>query len=212
MSLLLDLNNPLGIKQPNGPVPWQGSDPKNPKDSKGHARFLAQRWSVRAGVRILYRYAARGNDTIERILAVWAPTSDTQGSIPGGVPNCPAKYANFVRIRAKVRENQPLELFVRRQSGLLVRTRGGGAVPSPDLGAPTVMLDPRAAERCLRVLTAMAIYEVGHANAEHLDWREFSLGILLYQHSTGAERLKGMDEIGMGRVVDKDWDAGRTIA
>ena len=86
------LNNPVCIKgDPRDP--WRGSDGL---DERGHAKFVASRWCVRAWLKTLLEKERNRKVTLRRLIRDYAPADDTVGSIPGAAPNRPDYYAEAV--------------------------------------------------------------------------------------------------------------------
>ena len=104
-------NNYLNVK--NGSDPWQDAGGKTARtDERGHAVFADPTYGVRAGIILLRSYFFKHNlRTIAEILARWAPASDTVGSLPGGPPNSPLEYSNFVSARLALGPNVKLDIF-----------------------------------------------------------------------------------------------------
>lgn len=94
MSVLgIDNRNPLNIKQSER-NPWEGSAGA---DKAGHAIFRHEIYGIRAACRILARYQLeKGCKTLVDYLRIWAPASDTLGSVQGQPQNSPESYAAFV--------------------------------------------------------------------------------------------------------------------
>ncbi len=61
-------NNPLNIRFYNLNK-WQGQI----GDSRGFCKFFNMTYGIRAGIIILKKYIARGEDTIFKIIRIWAP-------------------------------------------------------------------------------------------------------------------------------------------
>lgn len=98
------LLNPLAVKTPSS-GPWDG---QTGKDNRGHAIFDDARWGIRAGCKILSRYyRERGARTLNDIFRIYAPASDTVGSIPGNPGNQPNKYAAYVAGRIGIGPDTP---------------------------------------------------------------------------------------------------------
>jgi murein DD-endopeptidase MepM/ murein hydrolase activator NlpD len=110
---------PTGIKNKNylnvknGASPWLDTGGKNSKtDSRGHAIFTDPAYGIRAGILLLRTYFFTHNlRTIAEILARWAPSTDTIGSLPGAPQNSPLEYSQFVSGRMGIGYNQRLEIF-----------------------------------------------------------------------------------------------------
>jgi len=123
--------NLLNVKQ-NPANPWRYS---TGADSRGHTIFPSFPKGLRAGIITLRTYwTTHRLRTVADILARWAPSSDTIGSIPGAPPNSPAAYARFVSERMGVSPTSGLMLF-----------RDNGEV--------------RSAEQLFALVAAMATYE-----------------------------------------------------
>ena len=123
-------NNPLNIKS----GAWKG---KTGSDARGHSIFDDPAYGIRAAAYNLRVYfIKRRLDTVAKILARWAPTSDTIGSLPGAPPNSPRDYSLFVQKRTGLAPNKRLRLF----------TPSGQINDAVQLGA---------------LLQAMAEYEIG---------------------------------------------------
>lgn len=100
--------NLLNVKQ-NPSNPWRYSIGH---DSRMHAIFPAFHKGIRAGIITLRTYWRTHNlRTVAGILARWAPSTDTIGSIPGAPPNSPADYARFVQSRTGIAPNDRLMTF-----------------------------------------------------------------------------------------------------
>lgn len=126
MTLGQKYNNPLCIKAndwndraswgENSRVcredPWRGSTPEI-MDLRGHAIFTEIRYGIRAAVYTLWKKSRNGKSTLASVCADWAPSSDTQGSIPGGKANDPKSYANYVAESLGIRAETPLDIFSR---------------------------------------------------------------------------------------------------
>ncbi len=122
MTILIHWKNPLGIKQP-GRQTWRGSgqlvfgEKENDwqflkKDKRSHAVFCHELYCFRAGCRILANFMLRHNcDTLAKITERYAPSLDTQGSVPGGTPNKPSDYARFLAQRCDIQWDEPFSLF-----------------------------------------------------------------------------------------------------
>jgi murein DD-endopeptidase MepM/ murein hydrolase activator NlpD len=104
-------NNYLNLK--NGPSPWLDADGKDSRtDERGHAVFRNPAYGVRAGLlQLRIYYFTHQLRTIAQILARWAPSSDTVGSLPGAPQNSPKEYSTFVAGRMGISFNQQLDLF-----------------------------------------------------------------------------------------------------
>lgn len=148
-------NNYLNLK--NGTSRWMDADGKESKtDSRGHAVFTDPVYGVRAGILLLRTYFFTHNlRTIAEILSRWAPATDTEGSIPGGKPNQPLEYSNFVSKRMGIRFDQKLELFNEDKSignvgqlrelffAMAANEIGGGfKVPLKDFNAGLELVQP----------------------------------------------------------------------
>lgn len=143
-------NNPLNVKQ--GQSAWNGS---TGKDARGHAIFASVPWGVRAAIRTLAQYQlVHKRWSLDTIMARWAPSSDTIGSIAGNKPNQPKTYAGFVADRIGIDKNSSIRLF--RDNG--------------DVLNECVLY---------AVVSAMAIYENGHGYK--LDFEDFQEGVALYR-------------------------------
>jgi hypothetical protein len=92
------------------------------RDSRGHHIFPSFPKGLRAGIIDLRsKFTRRKLRTISSILAVWAPSSDTIGSLPGAPKNSPADYSRFVAGRMGIGANDTLMTF-----------REDGQIRSPD--------------------------------------------------------------------------------
>lgn len=99
--------NLLNVKQ--GSDPWKYS---TGKDGKGHTIFPSYAKGLRAGIITLRTYYVTHKlRTIADILARWAPTTDTVGSIPGAPANSPAAYSQFVAKRMGIKPTDRLLTF-----------------------------------------------------------------------------------------------------
>lgn len=145
----MEKNNPLWIKNDKR-NPWKGS---TGTDARGHAIFSAPEWGIRAAVRSLAAKYAAGKRSLLAICSSWAPSSDTQGSIPGGTPNNPSEYATFCARWLDVGVNTDLQLFDERGT-------------------------PRDIERVYLLVDAMAQYE--HGRGYVLPSSALLMGIALY--------------------------------
>lgn len=67
-------NNPGNIRK--GPEKWQGLAPESDQSDPAFWRFLAPEWGIRAIVRILRTYQARGLVTVRSIIGRWAPPTE----------------------------------------------------------------------------------------------------------------------------------------
>lgn len=94
--------NPLNIK---GRDHWLG---KIANDSRGHCIFESPEYGIRAGMRTLQSKWINCKRTIAAIISEWAPSSDTQGSMPGRPANDPDDYAGYVARRAGIGEHAAL--------------------------------------------------------------------------------------------------------
>ena len=128
-SLLINLNNWCAVKQVGEAVgynpvdDWDGSglwtylgSHISPawilKDLRGHAAFKNPLYSIRAACRILQQYRVRrGLRTLNEIFHVWAPETDTVGSVPGGPNNDPNNYASIVALGVGHPQDHDLNLF-----------------------------------------------------------------------------------------------------
>jgi len=100
--------NPLNVKAPRQPY-WKG---QVDRDSRGHAVFDDLRFGIRAGIIILRSYwTVHDLQTIEQILARWAPVTDTIGSLAGAAQNDPGDYAIFVAKRVGISPRTKLDIF-----------------------------------------------------------------------------------------------------
>lgn len=81
-------------------------------DSKGHHIFPSFAKGLRAGLITLRSYYVKHElRTIYKILARWAPATDTIGSIPGAPANAPALYAKAVARRMGLKPTDQLMTF-----------------------------------------------------------------------------------------------------
>jgi hypothetical protein len=67
-------NNPGNIRR--GGERWQGLAPDSAQTDPAFWRFLAPEWGIRAIVRILRTYQARGLVTVRGIIGRWAPPTE----------------------------------------------------------------------------------------------------------------------------------------
>jgi hypothetical protein len=89
--------------------PWLGS---LGSDAVGHAIFVHELYSARAALMDLsHDIVLDGQRTLAALFAEYAPASDTQGSIPGGLRNDPNDEAVFVARRAGIAITTPIVLF-----------------------------------------------------------------------------------------------------
>jgi hypothetical protein len=101
-------NNPLNIKWANPDNPaalWKGS---SGYDDRGHAIFADPAMGIRAAMRSLQSKWLNGKRTIRAIIADWAPSDDTVGSLAGTAPNDPDSYAGFVAGHSGLLVDDPL--------------------------------------------------------------------------------------------------------
>lgn len=92
------------------------------RDDRGHHIFPSFPKGLRAGIIDLRtKFTKRKLRTIASILAVWAPSTDTIGSLPGAPKNSPADYSRFVAGRMGIGPNDTLMTF-----------REDGQIRSPD--------------------------------------------------------------------------------
>jgi hypothetical protein len=107
------------------------------RDSRGHHIFPSFPKGLRAGIIDLRsKFTRRKLRTISSILAVWAPSTDTIGSLPGAPKNSPADYSRFVAGRMGIGPNDTLMTF-----------REDGQIRSP--------------EQLYALVSAMVAYENG---------------------------------------------------
>lgn len=102
MTIGIDNHNPFNIKG-NVRDPWHGM---TGLDQYGHAVFTDQVYSVRALVRILWKYWHKhGVNNLHEFAARYAPENDPNAD------NVPSDYAMFLSIRTGTRTDEPIELF-----------------------------------------------------------------------------------------------------
>jgi|GEM_PF-2049466 len=82
------------------------------RDDKGHHIFPSFPKGLRAGIIDLRtKFVKRKLRTIFDVISVYAPASDTIGSIPGAQPNSPSQYSNFVAMRMGISTADVLMTF-----------------------------------------------------------------------------------------------------
>lgn len=91
-------HNPGNIERTG--TQWQGMAADQSADPR-FVVFVAPEWGLRAMVRILRNYAARGLRSIREIVGTWAPTAE----------NDTAAYVRAVSQSVGVDPDQPLDLF-----------------------------------------------------------------------------------------------------
>ena len=107
MTIGITNHNPFNVKQPNRASGWLGTDLARQPTQK-HAVFLHPVFSVRAACRQLANYERnKGADTLIKKLAIWAPSDDTLGSLPGQPQNNPHEAAEFIAQRIRLNTGQP---------------------------------------------------------------------------------------------------------
>lgn len=107
MSIASKYHNPGCIKNdPNNM--WRGSTGSDPA---GHAIFEKVRWCFRAMLISIAKKERNGKFTILKLMYDWSPQNDTIGSIAGGKPNRPDKYAEFVAKRAGIGTKEQFDIF-----------------------------------------------------------------------------------------------------
>lgn len=88
---------------------WEGSIGV---DDKGHAIFCHEMYSARGVCRVLAKYQIhRGCQTIQQMIARYAPADDTVGSVAGAPPNQPSAYADFIGKRTGWSVDRPKIFF-----------------------------------------------------------------------------------------------------
>lgn len=87
------LNNPGCIRDLNDSVDWKG---KIGVDETKHVIFDTLLNGSRALWRVIEQKLSHGHDTPKSFAKSYADSADTQGSIPGGKPNQPDKYAAYI--------------------------------------------------------------------------------------------------------------------
>lgn len=128
-------NNPGNLK---GRDQWKG---RIGQDERGHVIFDTPEHGFRALMRTLESKWLAGKRAILDIIAAWAPSSDTIGSIKGAQQNDPEQYA----------------LTVARWAGVGVMERLPNPADDPELW--------------LRIALAVARYEDGKGCSRGVAWR-----------------------------------------
>lgn len=122
-------NNPLNIK-------WTADSRKNPwvgqtGENRRFVVFSKPEYSFRAGAKILQSYAKRGVNTLEKIVATWAPASDNNNvkayvtlvsKVSGLAPSTlvtPAMYPKVLQGMAKMETSRDYPLS-QVQAGVLM--------------------------------------------------------------------------------------------
>lgn len=92
---------------------WDGSVAQDTKHGDGlDTIFENELFGFRAATILIAAYQLdHGCDTIQRIIARWAPSDDTIGSIPGAPPNDPSAYADFIAEQTGLVVSRPTIFF-----------------------------------------------------------------------------------------------------
>ncbi len=102
-------NNPLNIR--HGKSQWVGMREK--QTDKSFVQFTSRKYGYRAAFVLLRNYIAKGRDTIGKIIAKWAPSSDgndTQG------------YIDFVSRTAGINASHTLDFHDRESMVSIVQS------------------------------------------------------------------------------------------